>query len=150
MTLLDKIDTVFEWLYIHSGENPNLTKIQTGLEGKDIDIGEIKDILAKLKDEKLIYCVLGENRMAIYSDYCNYLISFDGKYFYETVKTFKEKIKRENDKATFIDGMNRNMENNATLLTTWTRRLFYGTVAAAVGGLGLLVIEIVKALHFQS
>jgi len=147
MTLLQKIDTVFEWLYQNSGKNPTLYDLETALAPQGIDVGEIKDILAKLKNDNLIYCVIGDNRNAAYNDFCNYLISFDGKYFFETVKTFTEKTRRENQAVLDKANQDARMEEYAKLLAKWTRYLTYGTVGVAVGAVGLVIWEMWHFFH---
>ena len=129
---------VFEWLYKNSGSNPELPKIHGSLIDK-VELGEIKDILTKLRNDKLIYTEVGGNRNAEYFDHAHFLISFDGKYFYETVGSFAEKIRRENQKRLNEDlriadeqALNQRMERNEVTLTSWTKKLNYATMAAAV------------------
>jgi hypothetical protein len=147
MTLLEKIDHVFEWLYLNSGTNPNLHDIKTGLANKDIDIGEIRDILLKLKNDNFIYCEFSGNLNHSYHDNAHFLINFEGKYFYETVGSFSEKIRLERVKLYAIDAQNRRMERNEERLIQWTKYLFYGTVAVAVGAVGLVIWEILKTIY---
>ncbi|MGG9971999.1 hypothetical protein ACQ33O_09425 [Ferruginibacter sp. SUN002] len=142
MDLLSKIDLVFKWLYDNSGKNPSLETIQKGLENEDIDIGEIKDILAKLKGDNFIYCVLQDNRMAAYSDYCNYLVTFDGKYFWETTKGYTEQARREQVNSDFLASQTQRTERNEERLVKWTKYLTFGTIA-------IVLWEIIKTFCIE-
>jgi|SRR5579871_5461150 len=127
MTLIEKIDAVFLWLYDHSGENPTLTALTKEFKDR-IDIGEIRDILIKLNKDGLMRCVYENNDDVNYHDGCNFLINFNGKYFKETTGSFTNKIKEENDLKEVIHTQN----SYPAILNTWTRRLTYATILAAV------------------
>jgi len=150
MTLLEKIDTVLTWLYTNSGKNPDLQELKTTFLSK-IDIGEITDILMKLYDDGLIRCEYGGDKNAKYHPNGHFLISFDGKYFCETVGNYTEKIKRENSKIKSDLERENRIDLNTGNLATWTRNLYYGTVAVAAGT-GLLfvlgVLNLLKDLHW--
>jgi hypothetical protein len=91
MTLLRKIDTVFEWLYLNSGSNPDFKSLQLGIYNACIEKGEIRDILLKLKADNFIYCELGGNLEAPYTDESRYLVNFNGKFFWETTGGYETK-----------------------------------------------------------
>ena len=140
MTLLEKIDAVFTWLYLNSGKDPNLPDIMAGLNNPDIDEGEVKDILAKLRRDNLIYCVMGQDRNAEYSDYGKYLITFDGKYFYETVGGF---VKQHQ-----IEQLNlKNLETDVNIRKTNERLIAGGTKWLAIGTFSLVLVEIL--IHWK-
>jgi hypothetical protein len=143
MILLEKIDAVLGCLYEHSGENPDIDLILKWLQDSEIDLGEIQDCLLHLHKEGYIYCELLRDRNHSYTDVpgAHYLISFKGKFFWETVGGYQEQHKKEQITNAALEAQNQRMERNEARLVGWTRNLFWGTIAVAVGAIGLVIWE---------
>lgn len=155
MTLLEKIDAVLEWLYINSGTNPTFQDISKGLADKKIDLGEIQDCLLHLYRDKYIYCEFLGNRDSEFVDDrgAHYLVSFKGKYFWETEKGYAEQVRLEQIKSDFLSAQTQRTERNEEQLVTWTRNLAnrtqdltFWTRLVAIGAIGLVLWEIVAYL----
>lgn len=154
MELVDKIDTFLKWLYIHSGENPTFSSLYEGVKNEGVHEGELDDCLKKLHKDGFLYFMYRDGNVVnnYWRDH-NFLITFDGKYFWETVKGYKEKIRIENAKIQAISDQNQRMEKNEELLVSWTKNLADRTKsltnwtrAVAVGAIGLVVWEIIAFL----
>ena len=142
MTLLEKIDTVMQFLYEHSGKNPNFPYIKDGLKDKEIDEGEIRDILIKLKKDGLMYCEGGGIMNTEYSDYGHYLISFDGKFFWETEGGFIKKMSKDASENTRLQTLETSQQIQSGKLTSLTRWIAVATCVAALYYI-LVIIELV-------
>jgi hypothetical protein len=143
MLLLEKIDAVLEALYDHSGDNPNFPLLEEWLQNKKIDKGEIRDILIKLGKEGLIYFEGGGDMNVEYSDYGHYLISFDGKMFWETEGGFKNKVANdayENDRVKALEVYQGIQSKKLTDLTWWI------SIATSVAAIYYL-LEILEKLY---
>ena len=132
MTLLEKIDTVLQYLYEHSGENPNFPMLNAALNIKGVEEGEIRDILIKLRKEGLIYCEAGGLMDVNYSDYGHYLISFDGKYFWETERGFIPKFTKSDVENTRKDAAITYQSEQADTLNRLTGWIAIASGMAAV------------------
>lgn len=117
MTLLEKIDAVLETLYIHSGENPTFPLLQEWLAPSGIEKGEIEDCLLHLYKEGLIYCEFAGDRTAYYTELggAHYLISFKGKFFWETIGGYK----RQHEISVNDERIKNNREKYLSRGTVW-------------------------------
>lgn len=143
MTLLEKIDSVLKCLYDHSGENPNSELIRSKLKDFPIDIGEIRDILMKLTIDGLIYCEINGQIGTVFYDNARYLISFEGKFFYETVGSFSEKMRRDNAEDNRVKSLASSQQIQSEKLTTLTRWISVATCVAAI----YYLLEIIKMVY---
>jgi hypothetical protein len=131
MDLFDKIDNVLKYLYKNSGNNPTLREIETGVKKVgEINIGEVRDILLKLKEDKMVYCEYLGNLNHEYNDNGKFLITFKGKFFYETVGSFRKQATN--------DALAESQKGNRELM------LIRGTWAAGIAGALLFLMEVVK------
>lgn len=128
MTWLEKMDTVLQCMYDHSGENPTMAMYEAWLKDVPIDKGEIQDILLYLWREQMIYCEYEGNRNSLWIEGYNvhYLIGCKGKLFLEGVGGFESQNRRDTRRA------------NLQSWQTWA--IAGGTVLAGLYGL----IEVVK------
>ena len=122
--MIDKIDLVFDKLFVESGHNPDMDKLEGWLAKKDIDKGEIQDITLYLYQEGYIYCELNGDRTSNYNDNARFLVNTRGKIFKETEKTFKDFFQREAAK------ISERAENEKKMIR-WTKRLTLATLIAA-------------------
>jgi hypothetical protein len=122
MDLLDKIDLVLASLYHENESNPTLTWLQEKLKGKDINLEEIKDCLRKLHRDGFIRYEFEGGFVDFYHDFAHFIISFDGKYFYETYRSYKKKLALDNADS-----------NRLKVLTVWV------AVGIVLGGLASLL-----------
>lgn len=142
MTWLEKMDAVIKTLYEISGNNPDFTLIMQSLQGRQIDKGEVQDILLYLYRKGFIYCEYGGNRDSQYTDLVNahYLISCEGKLFWETSGGFVKKEQREKLEA-------KNLEIDIQKRKTNERLLSKGTIWLAIGTFLLVIVEIL--IHWE-
>ena len=143
MTLLDKIDTILNCLYTHSGENPDFAKIQKWLSDKpEIEKGDIEDCLLHLHRNKYIYCEFMGNRDYIYIDspQAHYLISFEGKVFIES-GGYQQKATDAASENTRVDAVEAFQHAQAWRLNRLTAWIAGGTIALAVIELWKMALE---------
>lgn len=131
LDLLSKIDLVLEWLYLHSGENQTFESIKAGIAGYAIEEGEVDDCLKKLHKDGFLYFIEKDSGSVVdfYYRRHNFLITFDGKFFFETTRGYRENTNRLNDKEDATDALIERTEKNEERLVKWTKNLTYGTVA---------------------
>jgi hypothetical protein len=122
MDLLDKIDLVLASLYHENESNPTLPWLQEKLKGKDINLEEIKDCLRKLHRDGFIRYEFEGGFVDFYHDFARFIISFEGKYFYETYRSYKKKLALDNADS-----------NRLKVLTVWV------AVGTVLGGLASLL-----------
>lgn len=129
MNLLEKMDTVLKYLYEYSGSNPTENDI---VENTKIDVGEVRDILIQLLDDKMLRMELDGTFYHVYKDNkdCHFLITFNGKYFCETIGGYKGKTKLETDDE------KRKIRNDSMLVV--------GTWLAGIAGIFLFAMELIK------
>lgn len=151
LDLLSKIDLVLEWLYLHSGENPTFNAINKGITNYAIEEGEVDDCLKKLHKDGFLY-FMAQNGLVVdyYHRAHNFLISFDGKYFWETTKGYRENTIRLNANVEAMDALRERTERNEGLIVSWTRNLAertadltFWTRLVAIGAIGLVVWEVI-------
>lgn len=135
MELVDKIDNVLEWLYLNSGSDPNFSAIKDGLKHKPIDEGEIDDCLKKLHKDGFLYFMRQGQVDQKYDRYLTFLITFDGKYFWETVKGYRIKY-------AISDAENSRVKNLEIVQTDYQKNIVWLTVVLVVGTVpvGLLAL----------
>src|SRR5207249_7424239 len=114
MTWLEKMDSVLQCMYDHSGENPTMEMYETWLKHKLIHKGEIQDILLYLHKEQMIYCDRGGDRTHAYVEGSDvkYLISCKGKLFLESVGGFDKQNQNRVKEIKDISDRNKRMERN--------------------------------------
>ena len=127
MDLLDKLDSVLTTLYNESEHHPTLSRLQEKLKGKDINLEEIKDCLRKLHRDGFIRYEFEGGYVDFYHDLAHFIISFEGKYFYETYGSYKKKLAVDN-----ADG------NRLKVLTVWV----------AVGTILVGLASLLAAAHY--
>lgn len=137
MIWLEKMDTVLGCLYDNSGKNPTFVLIMSLLADKQIDKGEVEDILLYLYRKGFIYCEKDGNRDYGYVDHpdAHYLISCEGKLFWEGAGGFVKKDRKEKLEADIMKTDLAIRKNNEKLLSR-------GTVWLAVGTFLLVAAEI--------
>ena len=100
-------------------------------------------------------CIRDRNRDSQFVDDrgAHYLISFKGKYFWETVHGYSEQARREQINADSLNAQNLRSERNDEQVVAWTQNLanrtadlIFWTRLVAIGAIGLVVWEIVA--HF--
>jgi len=124
MEWVDKMDLVFEKLYVESGHAPTMQKLNNWLSKKDIEIGEIQDITLHLYRDKYIYCCVNGDRNANYKDDGIFLMSAAGKLFWENERGYKAYFQKlATEKAEKVA--------NDLRLVRWTKRLTVATILAA-------------------
>lgn len=143
MTWLEKMDAVINALYTHSGENPSFVLLQGWLNDKEIDKGEIQDILLHLYRKRLIYCEYNGNRDCPYTDSrdAHYLISCKGKLFWEGVGGFQQKKindDAENSRVEKLEISQQKLMGRLNVLTGW---IAGGTIALVIVELWKMAIE---------
>jgi hypothetical protein len=142
MNWLKKMDAVIRTLYTISGNNPDFPLIMQSLQGTKIDEGEVRDILLYLYRKGFIYCEYSGDRDYKYTDLVNthYLISCEGKLFWESRGGFEEKDKKDKlDLQTVELDLRRRIANE--------RMLSRGTIWLAVGTFLLVFVEVV--IHWK-
>jgi hypothetical protein len=127
MDLLDKIDLVLACLYPGNEHHPTLHYLHEKLKDKGINPEEIKDCLLKLHRDGFIRYEFEGGFVDFYHDLARFIISFEGKYFYETYGSYKKKLALDN-----ADG------NRLKVLTVWV----------AVGTILVGLASLLAAAHY--
>jgi hypothetical protein len=127
MDLLDKIDLVLATLYNESQQHPTLPYLQEKLREKGINPEEIKDCLRKLHRDGFIRYEFEGGFVDFYHDFARFVISFEGKYFYETYGSYKKKLALDNADS-----------NRLKVLTVWV----------AVGTILVGLASLLAAAHY--
>lgn len=143
MTLLEKIDLVLKVLYEESGHNPTLPYIQGLLKDKEIDVGEIRDCIQKLNKDGFVRYEYEGNFVDFYDDYAHFLISFDGKFFYETYGGYENKKTTDDSYTSRLASLEVSRHEQGQTLNRLTGWIVFGTLAGAVAGL-------IAALYYLS
>lgn len=125
MEWVDKMDAVLLKLYDKSGEAPTMAKLETWLSNESIHKGEIEDITLHLYRKEYMYsCDKSGDRNAEYHDEDMFLLSCEGKLFWENEKGFRFYFaKLATEKAA--------REANELRLALWTKRLTVATYLVA-------------------
>lgn len=148
MTLLEKIDTILKITYDFSGENPNRDFVlkKAKEQGAQIDIGEVRDILQKLHRDGFLYYELFGNFIDKYTEDNRFLITFEGKFFVETVGSYGNKIANdvaENNRVKNLEFSQHEHSGTLNNLTTWIVRATWVASAAAVIAAIYYLLEII-------
>lgn len=130
-----------KYLYDNSGHNPTLDMIDQALP--DVDKGEIRDCLLKLKREGLVYCEMAGNMNCEYTDEGKFLITFDGKFFWEEEKGFENRSIRQISQQKQIESLQKAQLQHDSKLGNLTFWVAAGTCAGGV----YYVVELLKELY---
>jgi len=131
LTYLDNIDNRLIYVSIDHIYKDS----KTTLDFKTVDM-----IVEKLRNDRYV-SEKTESALGIEPAYQVYRITFHGKLFLSR-GGYKQQIIDEREAADSLAAQNRRTERNEERLVLWTRNLFWGTVAVAIGAIGLIVWEI--------
>jgi len=139
MDLLNKIDLVLTCLYQESKNPPTITFLQEKLRNTGITQEELKDCLQKLHKDGFIRYEFEGGFVAFYHDFAHFRISFEGKFFYETSRGYKNKTAISSSEGSWMEALEFSQRRQASalqLLTTW---IAVGTI---LGGAASLCVAV--------